>query len=61
MPQTETKFDIGEDLYGVSIAELETRMEVLTNEISRIERELLKKQKEFSAADNLFAQKPQKG
>ncbi|MGB0907368.1 MAG: DUF1192 family protein [Maricaulaceae bacterium] len=58
MPHSDTDFTIGEDLYGVSIAELNTRIDVLKNEISRIEVELTKKQAEFSAADQLFGQKP---
>ena len=39
--QSETKFDIGEDLYGVSVAELETRIKRLHVEIGRIEACLL--------------------
>ncbi len=58
MPQNQTDFAIGEDLYGVSVAELELRVGVLEDEISRIKTELAKKQVELSAADKLFAQKP---
>jgi len=57
MVQKLTDFAIGEDLYGVSIAELEQRLGVLESEISRITAELAKKQGERSAADKLFAQK----
>jgi len=55
--QSETKFDIGEDLYGVSVAELETRIKRLHVEIGRIEAELAKKKRELSAADLLFSPK----
>ncbi len=57
MTQNQTDFVIGEDLYGVSVAELELRVGVLEDEISRIKAELTKKQVELSAADKLFAQK----
>lgn len=57
MVQKLTDFDIGEDLYGVSITELDLRVGVLEDEISRIKIELAKKQTERSAADNLFAKK----
>jgi uncharacterized small protein (DUF1192 family) len=55
--QSETKFELGEDLYGVSVAELKQRLQLLQTEISRIEGELAKKQKELSAADQLFGLK----
>jgi len=55
--QSETKFDIGEDLYGVSVDELKERVQVLREEITRIEAELTKKSKDLSAADLLFAPK----
>jgi len=55
--QSETKFDIGEDLYGVSVTELNTRLEVLQKEITRIEAELTKKRCDLSAADLLFSPK----
>ncbi len=57
MVQKLTDFVIGEDLYGVSVVELELRMGVLEGEIARIEQELTKKQAERSAAEKLFAQK----
>ena len=55
--QSETKFEIGDDLYGVSVDELHTRVGVLKAEISRIELELGKKSAELSAADLLFKPK----
>lgn len=57
MVQKVTDFAIGEDLYGVSIAELELRVGMLEEEISRIKAELAKKEVELSAADKLFARK----
>ena len=54
MRQSETKFQIGDDLYGVSVDELNTRLSILKAEISRIELELSKKSAELSAADLLF-------
>ena len=57
MIQNPINFGIGDDLYGVSISELDQRINVLEDEISRIKAELAKKQAERSAADNLFAQK----
>lgn len=55
--QSETMFQIGEDLYGVSVDELNDRLGVLKAEISRIELELTKKSAELSAADLLFKPK----
>ena len=57
MTQNPINFGIGDDLYGVSISELDLRINVLEDEISRIKAELAKKQAERSAADTLFAQK----
>ena len=57
MRQSETEFEIGDDLYGVSVDELNTRVSVLKAEISRIELELSKKSAELSAADLLFKPK----
>lgn len=54
MNQSETAFTIGEDLYGVSVAELQSRLRVLADEATRIERELSKKQAEAEAAHTLF-------
>jgi len=55
--QSETKFEIGEDLYGVSVMELETRIIRLGEEITRLEAELTKKRRDLSAADLLFSPK----
>jgi len=55
--QSETKFDIGDDLYGISVDELKTRVGILKEEISRIELELGKKLADLSAADMLFKPK----
>lgn len=55
--QSETMFEIGEDLYGVSVDELNMRLGVLKAEITRIELELTKKSAELSAADLLFKPK----
>ena len=54
MTQSETDFIIGEDLYGVSVAELKERVSILTHEIQRIEAELTKKQSELSVAEQFF-------
>ncbi len=48
-------FSIGGDLYGVSVAELEYRIGLLTTEIIRIEAELTKKKQELNAAQQLFS------
>ena len=58
MGQSGTFFEIGEDLYAISVAELEKRLVVLDDEISRIKTELLKKQSERDAADSIFGTKP---
>jgi len=55
--QSETMFQIGEDLYGISVDELNDRLGVLKAEVSRIELELTKKSAELSAADLLFKPK----
>ncbi len=47
-------FQVGEDLYGISIDELETRISVMEDEISRLQDELAKKKSERIAADDLF-------
>lgn len=48
-------FTIGEDLYGISVAELDSRIVLLRAEIHRIETELAKKQKDLNAAQQLFS------
>lgn len=52
--QNETIFTIGEDLYGVSLDELRERLSVLRFEGERIEAEIAKKEKDMSAAHELF-------
>ena len=54
MSQSETNFTLGEDLYGVSVTELEGRVEALRAEIDRIEAVVTKKKKELSDAQKLF-------
>lgn len=53
--EKQSVFSIGEDLYGVSVAELESRIGLLNAEITRIEAELAKKQQELDAAQQLFS------
>ena len=55
--QSETVFQVGEDLYGISVDELNTRLAVLRTEIIRIEAELAKKSADLNAADLLFKPK----
>ena len=57
MDEKNTDFTIGEDLYGISVDELETRLIVLKSEISRLEVELAKKKLELSAANQIFGKK----
>lgn len=45
---------IGEDLSGLSIAELEHRIEALRSEITRVDGELQKKRAHEAAASALF-------
>lgn len=54
MIKPEIDFQLGEDLYGISIDELKTRISILEGEISRLQDELTKKKNERSAADNIF-------
>ena len=51
---SQTPIVIGEDLYGISVAELEERIRILKLEIVRIENELGKKQGEMNAAHDIF-------
>ena len=48
-------YAIGEELYGLSLHELEARITAYRAEIARLEAELAKKRGERSAADALFA------
>jgi len=57
MRQSETIFEIGGDLYGVSVTELETRIIRLHEEITRLNVELTKKRRDLSAANLLFSPK----
>ncbi|MEE9346869.1 MAG: DUF1192 domain-containing protein [Robiginitomaculum sp.] len=49
---------VGDELYGVSVIELEARIALLHAEISRTEDALTKKRVELSEAETLFAPKP---
>ena len=49
---------IGEDLYGISVLELEERVAILKAEIVRCENEMGKKQNEMAAAHDIFKTKP---
>ncbi len=48
---------VGEDLYGVSVAELRARIDILRAEIDRTQTALTKKQTELSDAETLFKPK----
>ena len=50
-------FQVNEDLYGLSIEEIKIRIKVFKNEILRFEEELLKKNSDLTAADQLFSSK----
>ena len=52
------EYVIGEDLYGLSLHELDARIAAYEDEIARLRAELAKKSGERSAADALFAPKP---
>ncbi len=47
-------FLIGEDLYGVSVKQLQQRIEILKAELIRIDASIGKKQAELSAAEGFF-------
>ncbi len=47
-------FTVGEDLYGVSVKQLNERTEILKSELARIKRALQKKGEELSVAENFF-------
>ena len=47
-------YRLDEDLYGLSLHELEQRIAAYQAEIERLQRELAKKGSERSAADRLF-------
>ena len=48
------RFRVGEDLYGLSVDELDMRIKASQAEITRLTTELDKKAKEKQAADLLF-------
>lgn len=54
-PRPKRQITVGEDLYGLSVAELEERIQRLRAEIERTESELGKKTSERAAADALFS------
>lgn len=47
-------FCVGEDLYGVSVAQLAERLKILTAEHKRVEHEITKKVKELAGAESFF-------
>lgn len=55
--KTTTQPIFGEDLYGLSVEELEQRILDYKGEITRLEIELTKKSAERSAAEALFGKK----
>jgi len=48
----------GEDLYGLSVSELDERITIYQSEITRLEAERVKKQAESDAAHAIFGKKP---
>ena len=48
----------GEDLYGLSVSELDERIAIYRSEIIRLEAERVKKQAETDAAHAIFGKKP---
>lgn len=48
---------LGDELYGLSVHELEERILALKAEITRVETELAKKKSDRDAADSLFGTK----
>jgi len=48
----------GEDLYGLSVSELDDRIVLYQAEITRLEAERTKKQAESDAAHAIFGKKP---
>jgi len=47
-------FQVGEDLYGISVAQLTERLEVLAAETIRIERAIAQKNAELTTAETFF-------
>ena len=54
-PRPRREITVGEDLYKLSVAELEERIDRLRGEIERTQAELKKKTSERAAADALFS------
>ena len=54
-PRPQRQIVVGEELYGLSVAELEERVERLKAEIARTEAEMTKKSSERAAADAFFS------
>ena len=50
-------YRVGENLYSLSVHELETRIRAYEHEVARLRAELTKKSGERSAADALFSPK----
>lgn len=50
---------VGQPLEGVSIGEMETRIEALRAEIARLEAEIARRQDHRAAADALFKRRPE--
>lgn len=48
----------GEDLYGLSVSELDERITLYQSEITRLKAERVKKQAESDAAHAIFSKKP---
>lgn len=57
LPRNQTVPTPSEDLYGLSVAELEARIEIYKAEIARLEAELVKKRAETDAAHAFFTPK----
>ena len=53
-PQKKTAHEIGQDLSLLSVGELKERIELLKNEIARLEAESAKKASGRAAAEGLF-------